>query len=94
MRAATTSQRHFSPTITQEPSGVLLPRVGRLRKGIILVSVTGLLVAVLWMAATPGSLVTTRTASGQMANREAFAALVGLIVLGMIALGIGFEDML
>lgn len=68
--------------------------MGRLRKGILLVFVAGLLVAVLWMAATPGSLVTTRTASGQMANRDAFGALVGLIVLGMIALGIGFEDML
>lgn len=68
--------------------------MGRLRKGLILAAVVGLLLAVLWMVATPGSLVTTKTANGQVANREALAALVGLIVLGMIALGIGFEDLL
>lgn len=44
------------------------------------------------LMATPGSVVTAKYASGEPANREALAALVGLLMLGFLALGFDMRD--
>lgn len=44
------------------------------------------------LMATPGSVVTARYASGEPANREALAALVGLLMLGFLAMGFDLRD--
>lgn len=44
------------------------------------------------LMATPGSVVTAKYASGEPANREALAALVGLLMLGFLALGFDLRD--
>ena len=46
------------------------------------------------LMATPGSVVTARYASGEPANREALGALVGLLMLGLLAMGFDFRDWL
>ena len=47
---------------------------------------------VLALMATPGSLVTAKYASGEPANREALGALVGLLMLGFLAMGFDMRD--
>lgn len=44
------------------------------------------------LMATPGSVVTAKYASGEPANREALGALVGLLMMGLLALGFDFRD--
>jgi len=68
--------------------------VKRVRIALVVVAVVALIGLVLYLAATPGSIATERTASGALTNREAFGALIGLMVLGMAALGLGFRDLL
>lgn len=63
-----------------------------LRRVVLVLGVVGLIVLVVVMMATPGSVVTARYASGEPANREALAALVGLLMLGFLALGFDMRD--
>lgn len=65
----------------------------RWRKVVLAVGVVGVIVLVIVLAATPGSVVTAKYASGEPANREALAALVGLLMLGFLALGFDLRDL-
>lgn len=68
--------------------------MGRLRRVVLLVGVTGLIVTFLALMAMPGTVVTAKYASGEPANREALAALVALLVMGLLAVGMDFRDWL
>ena len=57
-------------------------------------AVVALIGAVLFLMATPGSVVTAKYASGEPANREALAALVALLMLGLLAMGFDLRDWL
>ena len=65
--------------------------MGPLRLFLILGAVLALIVGFIVMMATPGSVVTTRYASGEPVDREMLAALIGLLVLGLAAIGFDFE---
>ena len=65
-----------------------------LRRGLILAAVVALLAMIIYFAATPGSIVTEKTVSGALTNREALGGMIALVVLGCAALGLGVRDLL
>lgn len=65
----------------------------RLHRGILVAGVLGLILLILILAAMPGTVVTARYASGEPADRTAIAALVGLLMIGLAAVGFDLRDL-
>jgi hypothetical protein len=59
---------------------------------LLAVAVVGLIGAMLYLMATPGSVLTERYANGELTSREYAGGLVGLLVLGFAALGLDWRD--
>lgn len=66
----------------------------KLRRGLLAAGVVLLIGVVVVLMATPGSVVTAKYASGEPANREMLAALVGLLMMGFLAMGFDMRDWL
>lgn len=66
----------------------------RTRKVVLVVGVVGLIGLVVVLMATPGTVMTAKVASGEPADRTGVAALLGLLVLGFMALGMDLRDWL
>lgn len=64
----------------------------RVDKTLLAVAVVVLVGAVIVLEATPGSVLSQRTADGAPAHREYVVAFVGLIVLALAALGMDVRD--
>ena len=66
----------------------------RLDRVLLVLAVLGLVGAVIVLLATPGSVLTVRYANGLPAHREYLVSFVGLLMLGLVALGMDVRDWL
>ena len=64
----------------------------RTRKVILVVGIVGLIGLILVLMAMPGTVMTAKVANGEPADRTGVAALLGLLILGFMALGMDFRD--
>lgn len=60
----------------------------------VLFGVAALIVAMVALMGTPGSILAERNVSGAVSHRDAAGALVGLLILGLMALGLDWQDWL
>lgn len=61
---------------------------------LLLAGVVGLILLAVTLMGTPGSWLSERNVDGALSHREAAVGLVGLLVLGLMALGLDFQDWL
>ena len=64
----------------------------RATQAFLVVGVLAVVATVIVLQATPGSVLTERTANGSPTHREYVVAFVGVLLLGLMALGMDFRD--
>jgi len=61
---------------------------------LLLAGVVGIILLAVALMGTPGSWLAERNVDGALSHRDAAVGLVGLLVLGLMALGLDFQDWL